>query len=299
MPITTADFDEIVLTTPFFTEESAGYGKNLLFWGFLIYYSPASLRFPGQDNSTCKYITITYNLSDTTFKIIREDDHIVIQEYEKDKGFGTITNPNKIRRVKRKIDKLKRIVKKDAEHHNKTMKKLGSLSVDFDLVTTGQFIDLLIPKILSHEKDQLLLELKLAGKNPLDHFNNPTDTIDNKEEKIIHGVFEKVLFDELNEAGVLFVIDWQSHFEEISDQLLPVFEKLDIPAGILTNKPEEYETTVFLEQLSDYLEQHNKKMVMLGGMSDTYLAAFTETKNGYELRRLGQKIKIDVRELKE
>ena len=223
---------------------------------------------------------------------------MVIQEFLKDNGVETVTNPKKIRRLKRKIDKLKRIVKRDAENHNKMMKKLGSLSVDFDLITTGQFIALLIPGIQSREKDQVLLALKIAGKNPLDYFENPTDTIDQNEEAIIHGVFEKVLFDELNDARALFVIDWQSQFEEISDQLLPVFEELDIPAGILTNKPEEYETTVFLERLSDYLERHNKKMVMLGGMSDTYLAAFIEAKDINELKRLGQKIKIDVRELK-
>jgi len=299
MLITTADFDEIVLNNPFLTEEKIGYGKYGLFWQYYIEYSPASLRFHGQNNSTCKYIIIKHNLSEKTFKVIREDDHIVILEFIGANGVETVTDPKKIRLVKRKIDKLKRIVKKDAKRHYKMIKNLGTLSGDFDLATTGKFIALLIPQIQSPEKDQILDQLKLAGTNPLDYFEDPRDTMYSNEKKILQSVFAKVLFDELQDAGALFVIDWKSSFEEVSEAFLPVFEQLNVPAGMLTNKPETYETSDFLEQLSDYLERYNKKMVMLGGVADTYLATFVDTKNVNELKRLGEKIQIEVRELKE
>lgn len=298
MLVTTADFDEIVLNNPFLTEEKIGYGKYGLFWQYYIEYSPATLRFPGQNNSTCKYIIIKHNLSKKTFKVIREDDHIAIFEFLGENPAETVTDPKKIRLVKRKIDKLKRIVKKDAKRHYKMIKNLRTLSGDFDLITTGKFIALLIPEIPSPEADQILDKLKVAGTNPLDYFEDLRDTMNSNEKKILQSVFANVLLDELQDAGALFVIDWKSSFEEVSDSFLPVFEQLNVPIGVLTNKPKTYETSDFLEQLSDYLDQYNKKMVMLGGVADTYLATFVDTKNVNELKRLGQKIQIEVRELK-
>ncbi len=131
--ITIQDFDEIVIDNPFLKNENVGYGIKKIFWEFFIYYNPAGLNYNGHSNSTCKYITMTNDLTSVGYKIIREDDHIVIEElFRNDRNRydrEIVTDTKKLAKVETKFNDLKKIVKKQIKEHYKTINRLQNLKV--------------------------------------------------------------------------------------------------------------------------------------------------------------------------
>lgn len=295
--ITTGDFDEIVINNPFLTNGNTGYGFRKWFWQFQINYDPDSLQFPGQSNSTCKYIIIENDLTKVTYKVIREDKEVTVQELFPKKEYTreTITDPKKLSKIENKFNDLKKIVKKQIEKHNGTLRRVEQSKVRFDFDSISEFLDLLLPAISTSQKDKLVKEIEEVEKNPMSYFDEPTNTIASNSKNIVLSIFFDELVDNLEQFGTLMIVDWKSPYKEVKDLIVPVFNKLGIAFNESLNRGKEYETTSYLNNVSDMLLKEGYAMVILGGVSDTFLITLTKEQDYKDLETKAKNIKIEIR----
>jgi len=298
--ITLKDFDDIVLNNPFLTDGNTGYGFRKWFWEYQIFYDPNSLQFLGQSNSTCKYIIIKHDITKTTYKIIREDNQIEIQEIfaEKEYERENISDAKKVSEVESKFNSLKRIVQKQIKKHISTLNSLQQLKAQFDFDSTRMFLNLLSPDLKDSVKKNIINELQKVEKNPSNYFDEPIDTIVSNSKNLVQSIFFKALVDNLEKLGILIIVDWKSPYEEVLGVVIPIFEKIGITANEKMKKGKSYETTTFLNSINEILLENGHVAVELGNVSDTYLIVFTAKQNFKELEIKAKKINIEVREWK-
>jgi hypothetical protein len=293
--ITTKDFDEIVLDNPFLTGDIVGYGVYNLPWEYLINYSPDSLTFFGQSNSTCKYIILKNTLTDLEYKIVREDDHITITDLN-DENRQSVTDPNQLAKVEQGFDELKELVRKQIGNYYATIKSIESNKFNFHLDDTRNFIKLLYPSISDAQQEKIIKRLKRVEKNPAKYFEDPTDTIDMDAGNIIQSLFLNVLTEQLEKVGSLIIVDWRSPHDEVMDLLIPLFQQLQISPDERMNRADGYETSSFLNDMVTILSEHNYQTFILGEISDTYLLVYVKSDNIQELKALANKINLTIRQ---
>lgn len=298
--ISTTDFDEIVVSNPFLTNGATGYGFRKWFWQFQIHYDPDALQFPGQSNSTCKYIIIENDFSKVLYKIIREDHQVEIQEIFPKNNYTreAVTDPKKLSKIESKFNDLKKVVKKQIKKHRATLKSIQQLKVSFDFDSIQEFLTLFVPKLTPLQQEKLIKELQELQKNPIRYLDEPTDTIGSNSRNIIQSIFFNVIVDQLEKCGGLIIIDYKSPYEEVIGLIAPIFEKLRIPFDERLKKTSKYETTDFINRVNDILIEKDYIALTLGGVSDTYLVAFTQEQDYMELEIKAKKIKVEVRQWK-
>ena len=240
------DFDEIVIDNPFLTSSSA-YGIRKRFYYFVINYNPHDLNFYGQDNSTCKYITIENNLTNVTYKIIREDNHIEIYDFSK-KCY--VTDTKKLAKIENKFNDLKKIVKKQIEEHKKILNGLENLKIKFDFDTIKLFLEVLQPEITEKQQEKIIKKLAKIEKKPMSYFSEPTDTIGNNSKNIVKSLFFNVFVAELEKIGALIVVDWRSPYEEVAGLILPILKKMEIAQDDRLKESEDYDAENFLNSVN-------------------------------------------------
>jgi len=294
--ITTQDFDEIVIDNPFLADGNSGYGIRKMFWYFVIQYKPDSLRFYGQSNSTCKYITMRNKLTQVCYKIIREDDYVKIEEIFKDYDREVVTDTKKLTKVEKKFYDLKKIVKKQIKEHYEIVDGLQNLKIKFDFDTTKEFLKILQPKITDKQQEKIIKKLAKIEKNPMSYFSEPTNTIGANPKTILKSLFCNVFTDELEKSKSLIIVDWRSPYEEVIGLIIPIFKKLEITLDERLKKTEDYdEAEKLLNSINNILLENDYTIVNFSDGSDTFLLGFTTKKDYQQLEKYAKKINIEIK----
>ena len=294
--ITVKDFDEIVVNNSFLTNGNVGYGIRKWFWQFEINYNPDSLYLTGQSNSTCNYIIIKNSLTNDTYKVIREDKEIEIQEIypQQDYAREIVTDPKKLSRIERKFNDLKSIVKKQIKKYNATLNSIQQSKINFDYDTIQEFLQLLTPLLRSSQQDKLINELKGVEKSPLSYIDESTASINSNSREIINAIFFKVLVENLSNFGTLLVVDCKSSYEEVIGLFRPVLSNQNIVFDKKAlNKPSNYKTIEFVNRLINILNENKINTYSIGAVSDTPILVFTEEDLTFEIK--AKQIELEFR----
>lgn len=295
--LTTKDFDEIVLDNPFLTDGTIGYGIQNNSWQFTINYNPDSLVLYGQDNSTCKYIILENDSNGFICKIIREDNYIKIIEWEKENNnsIGTCNETKENIDIVNEFKNLKKLVRVQIENYYSIIRNIQSYKFKFDFDATNTFLNYLEPLISFNQKEKIIKSLKRVERNPMKSFKNRIDTIDTDSKNIVHTIYFNALIKQLEKTDSLVIIDWNSTFEEIKEQFIPLFKMLNIPFRENINSDiNDHNTTYYLKTIVNELLKYDYSTYDLNGNSDTYLLIFVKRNNEIEITEIARILKLEI-----
>jgi hypothetical protein len=301
--ITIADFDEVVLNNPFLKGENVGYGFNKLFWRYSLTYDPYTLDLEVQSNETCKYIIIESVINSTAFKIIREDDHIVVKEIFSDINLDheKITDSKKLLKAEKQFRKLKKLIKKQTQKHNKTIDSLKEVALTFNVQKVREFLNLIEPTIAKADKEQIINELVVVQKNPLEYFNENLSDFDSEDKQLGKAIFSHAFISALEDENALFFIDWKSPHEEVDHLLSELFKKLNLPYNqkAKPSSSSNYQAFGHLVEVNKTLANYNFTMLNLFGTSDTVAIIAIKSKDYKSVVGLGKELGIEINEVSE
>ncbi len=285
--ITTAPFDAIVTNNPFLDGVTIGYQVKSLFNTYFINYSPESLHFTGQSNSTCKYITIDSVFSETTIKLIREDNAIVVKEFTSNSDtVRIVTDSGKLAKIARKLARLNRIVQKQNQKYGAIRARV--LKMTFNEAALKEFISLLPaqPAVDVSSFVARLKERQYTDRLPQIPGAHPNS--------IFASWFFNAFTDEMEEYNAIAVVDWRSLYSEVKDVLTNLFKASGINIELPT-KPKKYSSKAYLDKVHDVLHITPYVMLTLGEISDTFVITLTEKNKVQNLIAAGKELGITVK----